>query len=136
MGGAHILPQLFPTQAEHLMVQEKGVFNPDPNDVLLSADGMTDCPTSCPGPNDDSSLVACCSVGCHQESPSSCIRYCCNPETLRFPLHATPGLLGGLMLMGGLAVAIVVWCSLLYCTDRLRGWRAMGRRRLKWWTYV
>ena len=41
MGGAHILPQLFPTQAEHLMVQEKGVFNPDSNDVLLSADGRS-----------------------------------------------------------------------------------------------
>ena len=37
MGGAHILPQLFPTQA----VQEKGVFNPDSNDVLLSADGRS-----------------------------------------------------------------------------------------------
>ena len=41
MGGAHILPQLFPTQAEHLIDQEKGVFNPDSNDVLLSADGRS-----------------------------------------------------------------------------------------------
>ena len=36
----------------------------------------------------------------------------------------------------GLTLAIASWCSILYCTDRLRGWRAMGRRRLKWWTYV
>ena len=104
----------------------------------FSQPGVTDCPTPCPGPNDLPSLVACCSIGCQEDSTSSCIRclttpvnfqmslsithglclhvpsllptrYCCSPDSLHLPLHAGPGLLGGVVLMGGLAVAVVVW---------------------------
>jgi len=99
-------------QARDMMEQDEIISGPDLGTAGASegwVSGLTDCPTGCPGPNDDPSLVACCSVGCHPDSTSSCIRYCCSPDSLHLPLYAGPSLLGGLMLMGGLAAAVVVW---------------------------
>ena len=58
----------------------------------FSQPGVTDCPTPCPGPNDLPSLVACCSIGCQEDSTSSCIRCLTTPVNFHMPLSITQGL--------------------------------------------
>ena len=55
----------------------------------FSQPGVTDCPTPCPGPNDLPSLVACCSIGCQEDSTSSCIRCLTTPVNFHMSLSIT-----------------------------------------------
>ena len=69
-----------------------------------------------------------CSCGCCLVTPVTCHIIWSVQDHFTVKLYSVPSSLSSPLTF--------FRCSLLYCTDRLRGWRAMGRRRLKWWTYV